>query len=74
MRGLWIANMGKFTKGKSCLADLMTIYSGVTASIKKGGATDVVYLDFCKAFEKVPFCLQHWRGGFDTRTVRWMKS
>lgn len=40
------------TKGKLSLTNLV-VYNGVTASLERGIAMDVIYLDFCKNFDAV---------------------
>ena len=41
-------------KGRSCLTNLIEFLEEVTKMIDEGRAVDVVYMDFTKAFDKVP--------------------
>ena len=43
-----------FRKGRSCLANLLVFLNKVTESINDGLCIDVIFLDFAKAFDKVP--------------------
>ena len=43
-----------FPKGSSCLTNLLEFYEAVSDWVDDGKAMDIVYLDFKKAFDKVP--------------------
>ena len=46
-----------FRKGRSCLTQLLSHYDTLIRNLNKGLETDVIYLDFSKAFDKVDHAL-----------------
>ena len=42
-----------FRKGRSCLTQLLSHYDTILRNLNSGDETDVIYLDFSKAFDKV---------------------
>ena len=51
---LFTSNQHGFRKGKSCVTQLLETLNDWTVNIDKGNGTDVIYLDFQKAFVTVP--------------------
>ncbi|GAB0208405.1 mitochondrial enolase superfamily member 1 [Grus japonensis] len=66
-----------FTKGKSCLTNVIAFYDGMTSWVDEGRAVDVVYLNFSKAFDTVLhniFLRKLRKCGLDEWTVRWVEN
>jgi len=66
-----------FTKGKSCLTNLIAFYDGMTGWVDEGRAVDVVYLDFSKAFDTVSHNIllgKLRKRGLGEWSVRWIEN
>ncbi|CAM4576024.1 unnamed protein product [Caretta caretta] len=66
-----------FTKGKSCLTNLIAFYDEITGSVDEGKAVDVLFLDFSRAFDTVShsiFASKLKKYGLDEWTIRWIES
>ncbi|GAB0207177.1 mitochondrial enolase superfamily member 1 [Grus japonensis] len=66
-----------FSKGKSCLTNLIAFDDGMTSWVDEGRAVDVVYLDFSKAFDTISHNIlvsKLRKCGLDEWTVRWVEN
>ncbi|CAM4537448.1 unnamed protein product [Caretta caretta] len=66
-----------FTKGRSCLTNLIAFYDEITGSMDEGKAVDVLFLDFSKAFDMVSHSIlvsKLKKYGLDECTIRWVES
>ncbi|CAM5172533.1 unnamed protein product [Natator depressus] len=66
-----------FTKGKSCLTNLIAFYDEITGSVDEGKAVDMLFLDFSKAFDTISYSIfasKLKKYGLDEWTIRWIES
>lgn len=64
-------------EGRSCQTNLLEFLDFVTEQVDKGEAVDIVYLDFSKAFDKVPHTrLMHKAAqcGIKGLVLNWLKN
>ena len=66
-----------FMKKKSSLTNLLMFFEFVCKAVDNGEPVDVIYLDFQKAFDKVPhsrLLLKVRALGIDGKIARWIKD
>ena len=66
-----------FMKGRSCLTNILDFLDDVYDKLDEGKAVDIIYLDFAKAFDKVPhsrLAAKLEACGIGGRVLQWIKS
>ena len=66
-----------FLKARSCLTNLLCFLEEITKWVDDGSPMDVVYLDFQKAFDKVPhqrFLLKLKAHGIGNDVINWIEK
>jgi len=66
-----------FRKGRSCLSNLLSFLDKVTGSVDLGNSIDVIFLDFAKAFDKVPhkrLILKLESHGISGKVLQWVSE
>uniref|UniRef100_A0A670IGU3 Reverse transcriptase domain-containing protein n=1 Tax=Podarcis muralis TaxID=64176 RepID=A0A670IGU3_PODMU len=64
-----------FLKNKSCQTNLISFFDRITSLVDEGNTVDVAYLDFSKAFDKVPHDIlvkKLVKCGLDYATTQWI--
>ena len=66
-----------FRKGRSCLTNLLDFFEAVAEEVDRGDPVDVLYLDFRKAFDRVPherLLLKLKAIGVEGRLLGWIRD
>ncbi|CAM5125387.1 unnamed protein product [Natator depressus] len=66
-----------FTKGKSCLTNLIAFYDEITGPVDMGKAVDMMCLNFSKVFDMVSHSIlasKLKKYGLDEWIIRWIES
>ncbi|CAM4696974.1 unnamed protein product [Lepidochelys kempii] len=66
-----------FTKGKSCLTNLIAFYDEITGSVDEEKTVNMLFLDFSKAFDTVSHSIlasMLKKYGLEEYTIRWVES
>ena len=66
-----------FLKGNSCGTQLLEYLEDITEAMGNGKDVDVIYLDFCKAFDKIPhrrLLKKFEKYGIKGKLLNWIKD